>query len=339
MNDVRDIIVSVYKDLLFKEPNDETIEAYSPFLQEDLTSGVLFLQQQIKNSDEYNNTTAKNIEKLLPPAPEFQQRYEIYRDHGKKYLETKKIAFVGLARNVENTITNCITKLINLGNSAKEYRIVIFENDSIDNTKQILKDLQNTNDRIFCISENNNRPQFGQTKEADRTIALAQYRNVLKQYIADNYKDYDFVVVTDLDFIDFSPNGCYNTFGWFALHPEISAIAGNSYEFKTVTLPNEKTLWNYDSWAFRHNWWNELPNYRSITYYSMMWFGFFIMPVGGPLLSVNSAFGGMTAYKTSQFLNATYEGYDCEHVCFHYNLKKNITDFQLFLNPSQIMLL
>jgi hypothetical protein len=76
-----------------------------------------------------------------------------------------------------------------------------------------------------------------------------------------------------------------------------------------------------------------------MTFNGMLWFGFFIMPVGSPMIPVNSAFGGMTIYKADQFIQGIYDGYDCEHVCFHYSLKKTIPSFQLFLNPSQIMLM
>ena len=62
------------------------------------------------------------------------------------------------------------------------------------------------------------------------------------------------------------------------------------------------------------------------------------MPVGLPIIPVNSAFGGMVIYKMDKFKVGTYDGIDCEHVCFHYNLKQNISNFQLVLNPSQIML-
>jgi hypothetical protein len=177
-------------------------------------------------------------------------------------------------------------------------------------------------------------------QDTERTNALAEYRNRLKDYVKQHLADYDFIIVSDMDFVDFSDLGCYNSFGWLARHPDtIDAVAGNSFEYKNVTLANQKSLWNYDSWAFRYTWWNQLPVLDSMTYNGMLWFGFFIMPVGSPIIPVNSAFGGMTIYKTNQFIQATYDGYDCEHVCFHYSLKQNIPSFQLVLNPSQIMLL
>jgi hypothetical protein len=280
-----------------------------------------------------------NIEELLPLKEEYSHSYKKYVDIGQNFIKDKKIIFIGLARNIENFILPNIGRLINIGKKAKNYKIIIFENDSQDQTRSLIQDSSKKNDNIIGIFDTNNRPQFGTVKDTERVMALAEYRNKLKQYIKDKFSDYDFVIVTDMDFVDFSENGVYNSFGWINDFPDhVDAVAGNSFEYKYVTSPDQKSLWNYDSWAFRYNWWNELPGYDSVTYYPMFWFGFFILPVGLPVFKVNSAFGGMTIYKIKQFLQSNYDSYDCEHVCFHYNLKQNLPSFQLVINPSQIML-
>lgn len=280
-----------------------------------------------------------NIQELLPPSTEFIDRYNHNIELGKLFLKDKKIVIAGLARNIANNIEQSLSKLVSFAENAKEYKIIIFENDSEDNTREKLDNLKNNNSNIITIYAQYNRPQFGQVQDTERTLALAEYRNIVKDYISVNLSDYDFTIISDMDFIDFSDLGCYNSFGWFANHSDtIDAISGNSFEYKNVTSPDHKSLWNYDSWAFRYTWWNQLPILNSMTFSGMLWFGFFIMPVGSTILPVNSAFGGMTIYKTNQFVQGTYDGYDCEHVCFHYSLKQNIPSFQLVLNPSQIML-
>lgn len=280
-----------------------------------------------------------NIEQLLPPSKEFLANYEAYANIGKEFLSSKKIAIIGLARNIGHTIHNSINRLSRLGETAKEYKIIIFENDSQDNTKSVIEDIKKNHPNLISIHNHYNRPQFGQVQDSERTMALAEYRNILKEYIQQNLSDYDFVVVSDMDFIDFSDTGCYNSFGWLARHDNsIDAIAGNSFEYKNVTIAEQKSLWNYDSWAFRYTWWNQLPVLDSMTFNGMLWFGFFIMPVGSSIIPVNSAFGGMTIYKTKYFCSGAYDGYDCEHVCFHYSIKQAMPTFQLVVNPSQIML-
>jgi glycosyltransferase involved in cell wall biosynthesis len=281
-----------------------------------------------------------NIQELLPPSAEFIDRYNNNIELGKSFLKDKKIVITGLARNIANSIEHSLSKLVNFAQNTKDYKIIIFENDSSDNTREILENIKKDNPNIITLYETHNRPQFGQVQDTERTMALAEYRNTLREYINTHLLDYDYVIVSDMDFIDFSDLGCYNSFGWLARHTDtIDAVAGNSFEYKNVTLANQKSLWNYDSWAFRYTWWNQLPVFDSMTYSGMLWFGFFIMPVGSTIIPVNSAFGGMTIYKTHQFVQGTYDGYDCEHVCFHYSLKQKIPSFQLVLNPSQTMLL
>jgi hypothetical protein len=282
-----------------------------------------------------------NIDKLLPATKPFIESYNHYIEQGKSVLKSKDIVFVGLVRNLELVLKNNINKLVILGEQAKSYKVILFENDSSDNTKEILQTLSSNNNNIITISTNNGRQQYGSVKNIDRTRALAEYRNILKNYITTNFPKCDYTIVTDMDFIDFSDDGFYNSIGWLSCHSDtIDGIAGNSFSYKIIgDNQTDKSLWNYDSWAFRYTWWHELPNLDSMTYDRMIWFGLFIMPVGSQIIPVNSAFGGMCIYKTHQFIQGDYSGYDCEHVCFNYSLRQQIPSFQLVLNPSQRMLI
>lgn len=281
-----------------------------------------------------------NIETMLPPFRGFVEDYNRLNLIGEKYFAQQKIVLLGLVRNLESKLENNIQELVKLLSNAKDYKIVLFENDSIDNTKTILKKITSENNNIIVISQDYNRKHFGATKERERTEALAEYRNILQNYVNENFSDFDFVIVSDIDFVDFSRKGVYNTFGWFASSNDIDASAGNAYELKHTLSQKIKTLWNYDSWAYRGSWWNYLQYDTEQTYFdNMLWFNFYIPPVGSIPTKVYSAFGGMTIYKTKKYLQAQYEGHDCEHVCLHYNLFKSDPNFNLMLNPSQIMLM
>jgi hypothetical protein len=71
----------------------------------------------------------------------------------------------------------------------------------------------------------------------------------------------------------------------------------------------------------------------------MLWFGFWIPPKGSAPIKINSGFGGMAIYKTKFYLIGNYSGVDCEHVTFHYDIVNKNSKFNLFLNPSQVMLM
>lgn len=285
-----------------------------------------------------------NIESLLGLSSDYESSYAHYVSQGKDYLKDKKIVFVGLCRSVGDIIENNIAKIINMVDAISlDYKIILFENDSNDDTVNKLKNLSTNNPNIIYISQILHRTHYGTVKETKRVEAFAEYRNLLKDYIANNYSDYDLSVVIDVDFVDFSSNGFYHSLGLMKNYSYISATCGNSFEVKPVFNATQQSLWNYDSWAYRGSWWNDLCNNSTskfINYHPMFWFGLWILPRGSDPIRINSGFGGMCIYKTEIYLVGEYNGSDCEHVTFHYNLyhNKNI-DFQLYLNPSQIMLL
>lgn len=282
-----------------------------------------------------------NIEELLIPTKPHIDLYKVKINEGINHLKESSITIACLVRDVESVIDNNISKIINFSKTySKNYNIIFFENDSKDNTKNKLLKIKEKYSNINFISRNYSRPKFGPVKTKARTIALAEYRNELKDFIKTNYNT-DYVIVLDFDFIDFSENGLLNSFGWLSEFPDYSAIAGNSFQFRKVFNDNDELdFWNYDSWAYRGSWWEDLTQYSAYEarhYDPMLWFGLWIPPIGSEPFKVNSAFGGCCIYRPDYYYNGTYEGSDCEHVTFHKSLYYN-NNFKLYLNPSQIML-
>jgi hypothetical protein len=204
--------------------------------------------------------------------------------------------------------------------------------------------LKTENSNIHYISQNYNRKHYGTVKDPERIKALAEYRTKVQEYIRTNWSDYDYVILIDTDFVDFSAYGLLNTFGWLT-NNNIDAMAGFSYTFKPLTITGHYAynIWNYDSWAYRESWWRDLelePVYSSLQNYpKMLWFGLRVLPKGVFPTKINSAFGGMVVYKMKDYLIGEYDHYDCEHVTFHRSISTKNKSFNLFINPSQIMLL
>ena len=281
------------------------------------------------------------IDQILPVLDFYKDSYNDKVKSGQNYLLNQKVAIVGLCRNAQKYIENNLQRIVSLvDGKCSDYKIVLFENDSTDDTTKIIERLSQQNNKIVLLSQNFNRPQFGTVKDKERTLALAEYRNLLKEYVRKNLSDYDFTIVIDTDFQDFSFAGIYNSFGWIKEH-NLQAVCGNSFELKKVFGPND-SLWNYDCWAFRGTWWHDWQSYPTSVYqnYNQMgWFGIWILPPGSPPVRINSGFGGCCIYKTQSFITAEYNGNDCEHVTFHYDLYQKNPNFNLLLNPAQVMLL
>jgi len=62
------------------------------------------------------------------------------------------VLFLGVVKNVESVIKNNINKVFFLMNKFGKSKLVIYENNSTDNTKTILKEFSE-DERIVCIME------------------------------------------------------------------------------------------------------------------------------------------------------------------------------------------
>lgn len=264
--------------------------------------------------------------------PEFETEFYRVISIAKEKIPEYKVCITGLCRNVEARLESNLTKLDHLGSYFKKCSYVIYENDSTDNTPNILKNWRDNNPDKFIFSEilNSTHPIGNKSKAKERTIALSNYRNKCKQTIIDNVSDIDYIIVIDLDFQTFSLDGLLHSFG-FLDKSTINAMAGNS--FGATPSNGRMYLTNYDSWAFRHNWWQD---YQS----QMSWFPLWQPLIGTPPIKVNSAFGGSCIYESKYYLDkdCNYEGYDCEHVCLHKNIYTKFPEFNLSLNPAQLMI-
>jgi hypothetical protein len=285
------------------------------------------------------------ITELLPIHPGFKDIYLSKIDQGKKLLKQSNITIISLVRSIDISLIKNIPLIINFfKNYAYNLNHIFYENDSIDKTKLILNKYKKIYpNNIHLISKNFDREQFGSIKNVNRIKALAEYRNEAKEYA--KTIDSDFIVVLDMDFDDINLDGLLNSFGWLAAEQSVSAVAGNSFYLRSGLYkdnPERYNIFNYDSWAFRHNWWTDFhvsPPAPSNTLDSMAWFGFWIPPTGSHPITVNSAFGGCGIYRKDIYFRGLYDHMDCEHVCFHYSLAMNKDiNFRLVLNPSQQML-
>lgn len=272
---------------------------------------------------------------VIDISPEFYDLYQLHTQIGQDFIKDKTIACVGLARDIGDQLLNSVDKVLSLQSHVNKLDIVVIENDSTDNTKSVLSELKHKHDNFTYISQDYGLPKFGQVKDKERTQALSDQRNKYISYLND--KDYDYTIVLDFDFLDFSKNGIFNSFGWLS-ESNIDAMCGISLRNQHVLSSNYKNYWNYDCWAFRQNWWHDTQSYINDCN-PMLWFGFWIPPIGSPPIRVNSGFGGMCIYQTDQLIQSKYEGYDCEHVCLHRNLYNQNESFNLSMNPSQLMFL
>ena len=243
-------------------------------------------------------------------------------------IKQKSITFAAPVRNCGSSLKTDIELAMRIGAYFKDYMILIFENDSIDNTKSILSDF-NGNSNIKIFSQDGLDSYFPY-----RTQRISFARNFLFNEI--KKRDSDYFCNMDMDGIignDFSFEGFLSNFYFDECWDAVFPANVDKY---------------YDIWALRHESicpgdYQRKMNAMSPTFSNETIFDHSLNNLQSMdfkklngWLSVFSAFGGMGIYKTSKFLNSNYfgveDGYEaCEHVNFH--LKAVETGATLYINP------
>jgi len=244
-------------------------------------------------------------------------------------ISQKSITFAASIRNCGSSLKADIELAMRLGAYFNDYKIVLFENDSVDSTKNILSAFAGeTNIKIFSMDGLDSHFPF-------RTQRISFARNILFNEVKRNNSDYfcnmdmDGIIGNDFSFDGFLSNFCFDEC-WDAVFP------ANVDKY-------------YDIWALRHEAicpddYQRVMNAMSPIFSNEIIFDHALnnlqkidFKMLNGWLCVDSAFGGMGIYKTNKFINSNYfgvkDGYEvCEHVTFH--LKAVEAGAQIFINPK-----
>jgi len=235
--------------------------------------------------------------------------------------------------------------------------VVIYENDSIDGTRELIKKWQGTAqgyqvDLMTCEEEGDVDCRLQETHRydmhGDKMSAIgkmADYRNKVMDYITKTYnpKEFSHMMVTDVDLaISWSPLGLLHTLGTVGEHAPV-AVRG------LMMIPGALgSLYSpYDYSAFRpsvnddnrklrnlHDWFCELAppgsrwrnNCDVMSPFNMMHMLALDTEFVSEPYPIASGFNGAVVYPYRQIIatNPKYDdgddGQRCEHIGFHYHL-------------------
>lgn len=251
-------------------------------------------------------------------------------------LKNKELVIAGLARDCAHSLPRLLEVFRGLGAHFERRHYIFLENDSLDQTRPILK--QFAKQEAACHFKT--FPKLSRT-HAKRTDRLAFLRNHIVDLAFDKVDrpDEAFLLLLDLD----GANADVDT----------ARILGHIARFDgrwAGLFANQSDIY-YDLWAFRHptlcpyDIWEKVRNRPDRMSYEEA-LDAYIEPVRRRfdpdmgLVNVDSAFGGLGLYHLGSVAGCRYKGLDeedeeiCEHVAF--NLDIGAKGGQLFIDTGLI---
>lgn len=262
---------------------------------------------------------------------------------GKVLMRNSSVSICSIVRDCGRNLERNIPRVEYLRKFFKSSEVIVFENDSKDNTlKLLLKwEKDSTNVNVFTEKFKEETIPFSSPGDANpyfsrhRIEKMTKYRNKYLEYINNNGFERDFVIVIDLDISGFRIDGLVNSFGFF---PGWDCISANGISLSS------KLSWQYhDSYALiEHQRIDETQTEDSIRAYRSK---YSFLKRGMPLIKVDSAFGGIAIYRWSSIkgiyyscLNNSDTRVQCksEHVGLHKAMIQNGYS-AICINPSMMV--
>lgn len=120
----------------------------------------------------------------------------------------EKVLILGVCQDVESRLPGSIRIMEKMGSLFEDYRIIVYENNSKDNTAKLLSAWSTRNSKVLVRSENVSRAELEATiinrKDGEffRPELIARARNiVMDMAMSDVYKDFTHVIWMDMDFV------------------------------------------------------------------------------------------------------------------------------------------
>jgi hypothetical protein len=248
---------------------------------------------------------------------------------------------LGIVRNGGESLTATLLRIEQLRAHLKSSRVIIATNDNSDNTDDILQDYAAKNAGVDVLFLDSMAELFD-----ERVERIAAARNAVLEHLFATNPVHPLTLVLDMD----GPNT--------RLEPsQVLKAAARQVPHWDAVFANSLPAY-YDLYALRCAGWCEQDPWRELTgltrprmLRSVWWRRMqrkiiynrqYSIPTDGPLIEVESAFGGLGLYKTEALRGATYQPRDetgqitCEHATLHHSLRS--AGKRLFIDPGLMTL-
>lgn len=247
---------------------------------------------------------------------------------GKEISSGKRIVFCGLCRDIGHIISKNIELFEKTGKYFKDYRIILFENDSKDNTRDIIKQKRSKNDKIIlldcgeqnpnCIYKDKRMYDYG-SLSSKRIERMSHFRNQYMNYINTFLSDYEYVMMMDMDL-----EGYFNYYGLMETIAKDNwdAVFSNGRMGMVGTFGFMDCMYDGMAYVDHTTPIEKIANNQS----SIEVFKKFIkmQTLNDKWIPVKSAFNGCGIYKMSSIKNISFRpNYSCEWIGFHHQMSIN----------------
>jgi len=261
-------------------------------------------------------------------------------DKGYSIMFDSNVVFCSIVRDCEKSLKSNIPVVEKLMSKFKNSKVIVFENDSKDNTKAILKNWGNNSPNVYVTCENYNEISIpaneleGTNKyfSKHRMSRMIRYRNKYLEKLKTLNFNYDYFIEIDLDIEKFYIDGIAHSFG---LAEEWDVVAANGYSYS----PTFKKRF-HDTYALvEYGKGNVAQDEKTILENQKKWS---FLKKNMPLIPVYSAFGGIAIYKSETIGNKEYKvilnnGHRVEAMNEHFTLQQQIHNEgynRIFINPN-----
>lgn len=286
--------------------------------------------KKIKQTKKYVYKSIKGGDNSTIQLPTDYNKEQIYNKM-KKY----NVIFGGTVRDSEKYIKQNLEHIEKCGKLFNSFKVVIYENDSSDKTRELLNN--NKKDNYIYIFEDN-------VQNSRRTVRLANGRNKILDEIRKLNKDnkYEYMIILDLDDVNISGK-FVDTIHTCFLYDDWDVLTGNqSDKYYDLWALRMKNYMDYNCIrAMYANMSKGLPGFNTHIVKKMKKFD------TGQLLEINSGFGGIAIYKLNsipdkckyigfyeegELKNTEKNAEKCEHVPFNECIKNS--NKKIYINTS-----
>jgi len=241
---------------------------------------------------------------------------------GRTITSESSVVIAGLAQNLSSNYKNIRRIIGDISSLFKSYSVILYENDSSDNSPALLNQWKNEDQNFNYISERLNLSHNNKTVNLDRIQHLSSFRNKYMEWIAtSSCSTSDFLIVLDTDITDIYLNGLISSFGYGEIWNCITSNGLSNYKDQVV-------YYDIESLA--------IGNVVQNDHVRMPF------PITQGLIPIRSGFGGLAIYRMCNVVNKRYglhtinhKGQDIpvvEHIVFNEGLHF------IFINPYQVVL-